>query len=151
MNMIPRFRPLYTPRHCDSLAKLLNLGWSRELVEEYLGEPDCQGQNGGARYGAERTYLGAIGIPEVRSHNRGAQMVYRQVTHELFGHYVKLEGFSWFVLLEREIAEEQDVAWSLTRSGERLVEIRKIYARWRDLALVQARGISSGPAVLEDF
>lgn len=151
MSMIPRFRTAYTPYHCDSLAKLLNLGWSRDTVKEYLGEPDCLGQNGGARYGSERTYLGAIGIPEIRSHNPGAQLVYRKVTHQLYGHYVKLEGFPWFVLLDREIAEGQDVTWTLARSGERLVEIRSIYACWRDLALVQARGVSTGPAVLDDL
>lgn len=120
------------------------------MIAEHLGTPDSRFPDEEVGFGAERAYLGGIGIPELRDQNQGAASVYRQVKREQLGQYIKIVGFPWFLLLDRDIAENQDVAWAVTRHGEIFVEVRNVYLQWRDLALVQARAINTGPAVLED-
>src|SRR5690625_3881350 len=93
MNMIPRFRSAYTPRHCEPLRRLLFFGWTATMIAEHLGKPDSRFPDEEVGFGAERAYLGGIGIPELRAQNPGADSVYRQVKREQLGQYIKIDGF----------------------------------------------------------
>lgn len=146
---IPRFRTRYEPTHGTALAKLLNIGWNSEDVDKYLGEPDCIGINGGLRYGSERTYLGGIGIEHIRNVNPGSRLVYERVVCELIGQYVKFEGFPWFVLTRSDIAEPNLVVQVRRQDEVRFAKVTSVFAKWAELALIKARILDDGPAVLE--